>query len=185
MNVERDRKRIALAGLAVLVGILVVPWAVRRYSHIAPVKNFNSLSVVLQRTNCLGSCPVYTVTINGNGLVDYSGQQFVRIHGPQTVAIDRAKLDELLQDFDRAHYLAFVNSFGNDCTDMPHVVVSLAVDGRVKRVESDELCPEHPDILRSAYRRLSRQDDFLMLAREIDSITGSDRWVKCDGVCRD
>ncbi len=175
MNVARDRKTIVLAGLTVLVALLAVLWTVRRYSHITPIKNLNSLSVVLERTSCFGTCPVYTITINGDGLVEYSGRLFVRVHGSQTAVIGRDKLEDLLRSFDRTHFLAFTSSFQRDCTDLPGVIVTITVDGRSKRVESDELCPEHGDFRMSVYRRLSRQEDFLMLAREIDSVTSSDR----------
>jgi hypothetical protein len=184
MNVARDRKTIVLAGITVLFALLAALWTVSRYSHITPIKNFDSLSVVLERTNCFGTCPVYTIAINGNGLVEYSGRQFVRVHGSQTASIDRNTLDDLLRSFDRTHFLAFTSSFQQDCTDMPGVIVTITADGRSKRVESDELCPEHGDFLKSVYRRFSRQEDFLTLAREIDSVTASDRWVKCDGRCR-
>jgi hypothetical protein len=184
MNVVRDRKGIVVVGLALLVALLAVLWTVRRFSHITPVKNLNSLSVVLERTSCFGNCPVYRIAINGNGLVEYSGQLFVRVHGPQTAVIDRDKLDGLLRSFDRIHFLSFTGSFQQGCTDMPRVIVTITADGRSKRVESDELCPENGDFLTSVYRRLSRQEDFLTLAREIDSVTASDRWVKCDDRCR-
>jgi hypothetical protein len=182
MYATRHGKRIAAVG--VLVGLLFVLWIVRRYSPISPVKDLNSVLVVLQRTNCLGSCPVYTLTIRGNGVVEYSGQEFVRVRGPQIARIDDGKINELLLDFDRAHFFALTESFLMECTDLPHVIVTITAGRRSKRVEGDEFCPENDVFPWTLYRRVSRLNDFLALAREIDAIAGSDRWVKCSGRCR-
>ena len=41
----------------------------------------------LQRTSCLGSCPIYTVTIDARGMVIYEGEEFVRATGRHTAQI--------------------------------------------------------------------------------------------------
>ena len=40
----------------------------------------------LQRTECLGECPIYTVTIDARGTVTYEGEKFVRVIGRRTAA---------------------------------------------------------------------------------------------------
>jgi len=39
------------------------------------------LVVTLERTACLGSCPVYRIAIKGDGAVEYEGKHFVKVMG--------------------------------------------------------------------------------------------------------
>ena len=47
-------------------------------------------TITLERQPCFGFCPVYTLTIHGDGQVEYDGLNHVEVTGPQTAAIDPA-----------------------------------------------------------------------------------------------
>jgi Domain of unknown function (DUF6438) len=49
-------------------------------------------------------CPVYTVTVHGNGKVDYVGQQFVRVHGAESSFLSQDQVRTILEGFDRADF---------------------------------------------------------------------------------
>ena len=45
-----------------------------------PTENvFSDLVITLERTACHGTCPIYKLTIEGNGTVIYEGQDFVQV----------------------------------------------------------------------------------------------------------
>jgi len=44
--------------------------------------------ISLERTRCFGVCPVYTVTIHADGLVEFHGEMFVESVGDYTARID-------------------------------------------------------------------------------------------------
>src|SRR5690349_23365175 len=50
----------------------------------------------VQRTSCFGTCPIYTVTIDGRGTVTYEGERFVRVVGRRTVLVDKSIVAGLL-----------------------------------------------------------------------------------------
>ncbi|PYX12387.1 MAG: hypothetical protein DMG85_02615 [Acidobacteria bacterium] len=62
---------------------------------LTPAKELRTVSV--QRTACYGTCPVYSVSIHGSGLVEYSEERYVDVPGPETGRIpsDRGSLEKL------------------------------------------------------------------------------------------
>lgn len=154
--------------------LLIIWWPGRSYS-LAHARDLNSLTVVMERGSCFGSCPVYSITIHGDGRVEYVGRRFVRDKEPQTTTISKEQLARLLQDLDGVHFYALEERAFTFCFDTPRVAISGAVDGRSKRVSSDAFC---------AGSKRGVQARFVSVAAEIDTLVGSERWVKCDGRCR-
>ena len=127
----------------------------------------------LQRTSCLGTCPVYTVTIDARGTVTYVGERSVRVVGRRTAQIAPSVVATLLA---RAEGIRFFDmrdayrviqypngSFGSP-SDMPTQIVTVTVNGRTKRVEDYVAAP---DALRE-------------FEREIDEAAGTKRWIFLD-----
>jgi len=128
----------------------------------------------LQRTSCLGPCPIYTVTIDARGTVTYEGERFVRVVGRRTAQIDKALVATLLSRAERIRFFQMRDAYRvienpdgtvGMATDLPTKFVSVTVNGRTKNVE-DYLAA--PDAL----------GDF---EREIDAAAGTKRWVFLDG----
>lgn len=58
----------------------------------------------LQRTSCLGTCPVYTVTIDARGTVTYVGERSVRVVGRRTAQIAPSVVATLLARAERIRF---------------------------------------------------------------------------------
>jgi hypothetical protein len=129
--------------------------------------------VQLQRTSCLGTCPVYTVTIDARGGITYEGERSVRVFGRRTAQIAPSVVATLLA---RAEGIRFFDmrddyrviqypngSFGSP-SDMPTQIVTVTANGRTKRVEDYVAAP---DALRE-------------FEREIDEAAGTKRWIFLD-----
>ena len=43
--------------------------------------SYADLLITMERTPCHGTCPVYKLTISGNGEVTYEGHNFVEVEG--------------------------------------------------------------------------------------------------------
>lgn len=117
---------------------------------------------------------MYTITIRGNGLVEYLGERNVRVLGPQTGTVSREQIMHVLQTLDRAHFLALEDRAFSWCFDTGSVAVSVSEDGKTKRVVSDDWC---------SGAESGMQSNFVKSTAEIDAVVGSDRWVKCGGPC--
>ena len=72
-------------------------------THDADIK---SLTIQLSRGPCYGRCPSYTITIHGNGLLEYVGGKYARIACSQTEIVSNEQVTQILQQLDRAHFFA-------------------------------------------------------------------------------
>ena len=57
----------------------------------------------LERTMCYGICPVYTVVVDNNGSINYSGEMYVYKSGEHQWKISKKKveqLNDLIDSFD-------------------------------------------------------------------------------------
>jgi hypothetical protein len=136
-------------------------------------KDPQSVSIGLERTRCYGFCPEYTVTIHGDGSVKYFGKYFVAIPGEQTAKIQPDKLQGLLRAFENIRFFSLQDRYIDLCTDMPTIYISLAVDGKSKRIENYSCHRDRP----------GPQADLLMLADQIDALSGAKQWINCDAQC--
>jgi len=123
--------------------------------------------ITLERTACLGDCPVYKVTIHGNGKVDWEGVQNVaaigRLDGKSVVP--RSQLEKLARQVDNARFFDR-NQFGeleqepvctttgstttcsfsaHFCSDTTHAKITVSRNGRTKLIDNDH-CDTKPGI---------------------------------------
>jgi hypothetical protein len=141
--------------------------------RLANPRNMDSLTIELSRGPCFGMCPSYTITIHGNGQVEYAGGRFAN-PDPKTGAVNREQIVEVLQHLDRIHFFTLEDRAFVWCFDAPSVAVSVSVDGKTKRIVSDASC---------VGTKSGPQAEFVRTASEIDGIVGSDQWVRCDERC--
>jgi hypothetical protein len=123
--------------------------------------------VTLERTACLGRCPIYKVTIHGNGKVDWEGVENVaaigRMDGKSVVP--RRELERLARQIDDAKFFErnesgelatgpVCTTNGNTttctssihiCTDTTHARITVSRNGRTHVIENDH-CDEKPGI---------------------------------------
>jgi len=158
-----------------LVLVIVMSMLTIACQHPIRVQNWEALSVVLERTACLGTCPVYTVEIHGGGLVEYFGTYNVDARGSRSTRIDRNRVRNLVQAFNSINFLGLRNRYAEGCTDMPTAIISITFDGKTKRVSNYYGGCEN--------KASGAQVDLDRLAHEIDATAGTTRWIKCGVGC--
>jgi hypothetical protein len=112
-----------------------------------PPINYSSLKISLTRSACLGSCPDYSVTIDGSGAVFFSTRspalkgapeahrQFgpgggVLLPGEHRARIDRPMLDTLIERFRAAHFFGLEGEYSTPITDGPTYALKFETGGR-------------------------------------------------------
>ncbi|HJX03290.1 MAG TPA: DUF6438 domain-containing protein [Dehalococcoidia bacterium] len=121
---------------------------------------------MLERTACFGACPVYSLTIFGNGSVVYEGKEHVRIKGTRETTISTEAVSQLVAEFEKAGYFSMNDSYtAFGVTDMPYANTSILIGGRTKSITH-----YHGD--RSAPQQLTDIED------RIDEIVNSAQWIK-------
>jgi len=127
--------------------------------------------VTLERGSCFGTCPVYRVSLDGEGRVDFVGTRFVSREGADTSRVPPDQVGRLVDSLDAAGYFALADQYvpdspacGRYATDAPTVTTSVQSNGRSKTVRHDYGCAGAPAALAG-------------MERLIDSVAGTARWT--------
>lgn len=123
------------------------------------------LTMKLVRTACFGTCPDYSVVVQGDGTVTYCGRTQVKMLGTHTAHIPPEAVAELLEDFRRAHFMAARPMYVYAVTDMPIYGLALKIGSRKKTVVNylGEKAGMPPAITK--------------LEKQFDEVAGTERWV--------
>ena len=132
----------------------------------------SAVRITLERGPCFGTCPVYSVTLDGSGAVLFEGRRFVADTGISTGRVPPARIDSLVAALTAGGYFDFADRYTAGepgceryATDLPSVITEVRAGGRTKRVEHDHGCMEAPQALTA-------------LEGRIDSVAGVARWIK-------
>lgn len=130
--------------------------------------------LVLERTACSGTCPVYRLTLQPDGHVHFAGVRDVAAVGERDWRIEPAFAKHLFGEFDRAGFAALAPRYSTEVEEFPGLALTVTRAGVTHRVQlggegSAEL-PRDKD----AERLLNR------LATTVDKLTASGRFVETD-----
>jgi hypothetical protein len=121
-----------LSGLAL---VSCVPGTTASEKDALPgIKDRSSLRIVLVRTVCYGTCPMYGVEIRGDGTATYCGLHSVNEVGERTRQVADAELSALVEQFHEAKFFTLKDEYAADVTDNPTYSVSIYYDGKEKSV---------------------------------------------------
>ena len=147
------------------VGILPRELWLPEHVSIPPDIDLNTVSFALERTGCLGRCPGYTVTLHGDGRVEYTGGSYVLVPGPHVAHVDVKTVRALLDEFRRADFLSARPRYESDTTDGPSQTIKLRYEGKEWQVYSYVgFSAGLPEVIGS-------------LQEKIDKAAGTERWV--------
>ncbi len=135
------------------------------------IDDVEDVVITLERTMCLGECPVYSLTIYGNGLVMYKGEKYVGVVGQKTTTLSQRQVEQLVEAFYRTNYFSLKDSYEYKemadgvtltVTDLPWTYTSIEVDGTYKRVEN----------------YFGGPDKLAELENLIDEVVNSQQWLE-------
>ncbi len=138
---------------------------------VAPARDATIVEITLERTACLGGCPIYRLEMDGTGLVRYEGIAFVEHIGVDSAHVAPEHVRDVIGSAEELGYFALADSYRQgDATcsgyfpDSPSVIIDIIADARQKRVVVDHGCMGFPQQLPQ-------------LAELIDRVAGSARWI--------
>ncbi len=107
----------------------------------------SDLLITLVRSNCRGVCPVYEVSVQGDGTVVYEGRRFVAEEGRRTGKVDPDGVADLLVAFRDIDFFGLHEEYASSedgCqevyTDEASAVTAIIVGGETKRVDHYHGC---------------------------------------------
>jgi hypothetical protein len=132
----------------------------------------SAVRIRLERGPCFGTCPVYSVTLDGSGAVLFEGRRFVADTGISTGRVPPARIDSLVAELTAGGYFDLADRYAPGeagceryATDLPSVMTEVRAGGRSKRIEHDHGCMETPEALTT-------------LEGRIDSVAGVASWIR-------
>lgn len=126
-----------------------------------PYSEIAATVVKLERTGCMGECPVYNLMVYGDGTVIYEGYDNVEIRGMHIAHISRSKVNELIYEINKANFFAFEPQYRLAATDLATITTLVRLGLRAKKVERYGKGPY----------------ELICLERKIDKVANSDQWV--------
>ncbi|HEY6386188.1 MAG TPA: DUF6438 domain-containing protein [Candidatus Acidoferrum sp.] len=169
LSKELWSKQLLIAVAVSVVGLSAL-WLPGRGYSLVHATNRDSLTIETWHSNCQIGCPVYKITVHGNGAVEYVGEQFVKVRGTQASSLNEEQVQAALVGFDRANFFSLEDQAFAWGYHTARVSVRITVDGRTKEVTSD-IC--------HVGAKSGLQARFVDAAAKLDRIIGTDRWVKC------
>jgi hypothetical protein len=104
--------------------------------------NAENLIIKMEKTPCYGFCPVYDLTITGDGNAILLGKKNIKKIGTFICVIPPAKLDSLVKEFEEIKFWDLQDRYDGKKTDLPTTYVSLTLDGKTKRIRDYYGAPE-------------------------------------------
>ena len=102
-----------------------------------PVSSSDRLSLYLN--GCYGTCPQYTITVHGNGLVSYEGKAYVRTEGKRETTLPLEEVQRLFDAAERLH-LATMDLSKTTGEDSPKAEITLFRGGLTTRKRDESTC---------------------------------------------
>ncbi len=130
--------------------------------------DIKNTTITMERGACEGTCPIYTLTIYGNGTVVYNGKVYVKVVGVKTESIDEEKIRQIVSEFESIGF--FSRTYGGNyiAIDLPTTIISLTVNGKTKSLEHSHGTHSEPEEI----------VELINLETKIDEVTNSEQWVK-------
>lgn len=178
MVIATHSRRVAFLA-CIAVSLLIDGWTARAQTIPREPDAYrpDEIKIGLQRMSCFGSCPVYSLTITGDGAVKYFGSQFVGVEGAREERISPEQVALLVNEFLRTRFFDLPSTydggekvewrdgkylrFGTTISDVPSVMLSLELGQRKKQI-----------LLRYQYPAELKD-----LAGLVDTATQSRRWT--------
>jgi hypothetical protein len=131
----------------------------------------------LERTSCMGHCPVYTLGIKSDGSVFYFGEMNVRVRGPQTKKIDSSAARRFIREVLGSGFLSWKDRYETEGTDLPGANITLTVGATKKTI--DDYGPGFHREWQGAESEVRGKLEALEV--RADAVAQSAGWVTCPG----
>lgn len=75
--------------------------------------------IFMKKTDCMGECPVYEMSIFTDGYVTLHAKKYLPIEGLFEAKLTDSALEELMAAFDDVDFFGFKKSYTSNMTDLP------------------------------------------------------------------
>lgn len=133
--------------------------------HTNKSDKINSFPIItFQKTACYGKCPVYSLEIFENGLINFIGEKNIDKIGKYKKIISKKEIKELINSFVNINFFDFKDEYTSRKTDLPTTYISFSYSGSYKKIRDYSDAPK----------------ELRKLEKLIENIVKSENWEKIE-----
>lgn len=156
MNTEQDNMSVFIVLRFSILALLLSSCSLM---HNSIGNDYEHYQFIMSKTSCRGNCPVYSITLYGNGEISYEGFQNVNTIGRQQGSLQTDSVIAILQELNRMQYYDLKYEYSQQqITDMPSVITQIVYSkngiGSSKQVVDYQGDRSTPIELRKLYDRI-------------------------------
>lgn len=133
--------------------------------------------ISLRRTECYGSCPVYTVTVRADGTVTWNGEENVLIKGTATATVDPAQVRVLFDYATTTCLFAMKKEYRVPITDSSSAIVKVKLGAKSKETLVYPASKDTWELIGGGSSFCRPPDALFDLFDRIDKVAGTTRWI--------
>lgn len=142
-TVFREKESMTRTVNYISIFLLLVAAAACKPNRIAATNRFENSRIILDKQECYGTCPVFTIEVNGTGKVIYEGKRFVKRSGKYEKQLKPEEVNKLFNAFDCANFFDFKSAYDEPLIhDLPTVFLTFEHRGIKKTVIDRYNAPE-------------------------------------------
>ncbi|GGF53387.1 hypothetical protein GCM10011375_06140 [Hymenobacter qilianensis] len=123
-----------------------------------PVQAATEKLIQLERTACMGPCPVDEITVYTDGRMEYKGGENAPRQGTYRSRLTAAERKQLIAKFDAANFFAFQDSYVSTKLDYPTKYITYWKGGKSKRIRDYDGAPAALKALEAELIKLIKAD---------------------------
>lgn len=93
----------------------------------------NITQIVMDRSACYGTCPAYSLEINNDGSVKYTGRSFVDFEGVYTTTVSTKKVEEIFTAFEKYNVDTCSSEYNSMIQDVPGIFYNIEYNNKKKQ----------------------------------------------------
>ena len=101
-----------------------------------------ALFIKMERTPCMGNCPIYSISIFNTGNVIYSGRNFVEKKGKYRTQLTSEQLKSLKSKIEEIDLFNLQDQYGKEIVDLPSCVLLVYLNGKKKKISDKYKAPK-------------------------------------------
>lgn len=118
------------------------------------VQKYSQSLIILERTACYGTCPVYTLQLEGNGNAYLHNKQHAEPAGKYKAVVPVDSLEAIFKAFEKTDWSQFNKVYDDHTPDLPMTVLTWYHAGYQKEIRIVTKHPEELDVLISRADKL-------------------------------
>ena len=115
--------------------------------------------IEIRTTPCFGRCPVYEMSIDGMGMVTFTGERDVKKVGAYQKQLTAEETNKLFAAFEDSDYWAFEDEYSANVTDLPSTYLTYKHGEKAKKIRLYYNVPDSLANLSKMVKEIATSDE--------------------------